>query len=120
MKSKGFTLIELLGVILLIALIGTISAIVITDLMETSHEKSWDITKKNVEKAAKSYVLEKNVNIEMGESVKITMNQLYEAGYITIPIINPINDEVIEIDSIEFIAEVYMGDNGKLSSSYIE
>ena len=59
-NNKGFTLIELLTTITILAVVLSITLFFGVNLIKNAREKSYEVTKNNVEKAAVAYLKENN------------------------------------------------------------
>ena len=110
MKKEGFTLIELLAVLIVLAAISAILIPMVSDMLEESEQKAYDQQIKEIEKAAKNWVLDnEKLLIEVDENVNISykncfvyLSDLKNLGYFeNDTTINPVNDENIEDTVIE-------------------
>ena len=79
MKNKGFTLIELLAVIVLIALIASISVPIIIIVINDSRVKSYDKQVEMIKDAAERYV---NENALEFNGNQVSVQTLKNAGYL--------------------------------------
>ncbi len=103
MNKKGFTLIELLMVIAIIAIISMILVPNVINMISINKQKSCESLKKNIISATKLYVNEnkydlgftcdKNIEIPISNTIKISISKLIEAGKIDGDIKNPINND---------------------------
>ena len=70
MNNKGFTLIELLGVIVILAVIMSVTAYSVINVLKNSKEKSYDILVDNIKISVQQYFEEcENSNILGGSSI---------------------------------------------------
>lgn len=100
MNNKGFTLIELITVIVVIAIIAVITFQIVTDRINSSKEKAYDIQVNNIEDAAKKYMLE-NSSIDKNHlnTICVTIKTLQEKGYLEQGnIINPMTSENFDVE----------------------
>ena len=74
MNNKGFTLIELLATIVLLVLVITVSTYAVTNVIDVSDKKNWDILVSNIESACEIYYQENGSNT-------ITVGELLNNGY---------------------------------------
>lgn len=95
MKNKGFTLAELLGVIIILAVIGLITTITITNSMKNSKEKLYNIQIDNIIVGAKTWASSNVFRLPEndGEYITITLGELKQSGFVEDDITNPISNE---------------------------
>lgn len=91
MNKKGFTLVELLAVIVLIAIIASITTVIIKNVLKDSKSELTNIQKKYIEEAAEQYYIRegmsKNINC-------VNVSELLEKHYFNAEEIkNPKNEE---------------------------
>lgn len=91
MNKKGFTLVELLAVIVLIAIIASITTVIIKNVLKDSKNELTDLQKKYIEDAAEQYYIRegmsKNVNC-------VNVSELLEKDYFnSVEIKNPKNED---------------------------
>lgn len=91
--EKGFTLIELLAVLIILAIISSISIVVVNKTMTNSKKNISDIQKSNIEDTAEIYYLKEGMN----ENVTcVNVSYLIENGYFDAKEIkNPENSEAM-------------------------
>lgn len=85
MKKKGFTLIELIVVIALLGLISAIVFPVITSTLNNSKQKAYETQKKQVIKSARQYFYENPLKLPKlvnGNTSSVSVEQLIKDGYI--------------------------------------
>ncbi len=78
--NKGFTLIELLAVIIVIAVILSISTIVMKNVLKDSKTELTEIQKKNIEDAAEQYYIREGMNKNV---TCVNVSELIEKEYFT-------------------------------------
>ncbi len=103
MKKKGFTIIELIAVILLLGIIAAISASSVINYVNQSREEAFLKMVNNIEYLSKLYISSNkdiipNINDE-GTETFITLQDLVNAGLIKEPIINPIDQSTIDLET---------------------
>ena len=87
MKNKGFTLVELLGVIVVLAIIGGIATLAITNYIGNSKEKVYRNYVANLKTTVEDYLIDdfaKNGNLlpNVDESIIFTLEELIDAKVI--------------------------------------
>lgn len=84
MNKKGFTLIELLSVIVILAVIMAIAVPRIYDNIKQSKNDALKITNKNILRAFKEYLLNKEVSLPIlnGAKIEVPLSDLVEKGYL--------------------------------------
>lgn len=107
MKEKGFTLVEMIGVLLVLAVILSVSVPSIINMLDKQAEKKYEDYKKTLFLASETYV-ERNRDItdgifnfldNTGDTACITLNTLIANGYIKSSLVDPKeNKKVTEID----------------------
>lgn len=80
-NNNGFTLIELLAVIVILSVIGSITAYVVLSSINNAKEKSYQVTINEIESSANSYVIENNV-FKNDNYICITIKELIDYGYL--------------------------------------
>ena len=105
MNKKGFTLIELIMVIVLIAILSLILIPNIFTLLNKSKISSCESLKKNIESAAKTYVINNKyeLNFSCNTPKDITLETLIIAGDLKVDssgqITNPLDDSIIALSN---------------------
>ncbi|MEI3529752.1 MAG: type II secretion system protein [Bacilli bacterium] len=103
--KKGFTLVELLAVLVILAIIATISFPIVSNVLEKSEKKAYDQQIKEFEKAAKNFETNNsNLLIQIDEndeiqniSCYISLDTLKAGGYLEDKeIINPMDDSSMD------------------------
>ena len=79
MKNSGFTLVELLAVLVILAIIVTMTAVAVSSILSSSENSVSDLQKKNVEEAAKVYYLKEGMNTD---ATCVSIQTLINKGYI--------------------------------------
>lgn len=91
-NTKGFTLIELTSVIVLIAIIAALTSIPITQLIKDSKKGLSDMQKRHIVLAAQNWGADNTSELPTYTSEnlekRITIEQLYNSGYIDTKIID--------------------------------
>lgn len=120
LNKKGFTLVELIATIVVLALVVSISAYAITNIINSAKEKNYELLIKNIKDASETYYQEckysNNSGITCDDTVKL--QDLVNYGYLKgngtkdnkMVIVNPKNN--IDIGECS-IAVKY--ENGKLT-----
>ncbi len=81
--KKGITLIELLAVIIILAIIGSISFITIGNIVKNSKINLYNENITKIKDTAEMYISNGNKGyIEEGQTVEITLDELIEDGYL--------------------------------------
>ena len=102
MNKKGFTLIE---VIMVIAIITILSLILIPNVMvliDKNKERSCEKMIDNIKSATKMYVNQNKYELGFdcsGTAKEITLQTLVDTGYLDGELVNPVNDEKINLES---------------------
>ena len=84
MKNRGFTLVELLGVIAILGIIGSITVMVVSNVINNGLDDTNKAQIKSIEKAAKNWA---NANMfslpkNNGEFTNIKVEKLQKEGYL--------------------------------------
>ena len=120
LNKKGFTLVELIATIVVLALVVSISAYAITNIINSAKEKNYELLIKNIKDASETYYQEckysNNSGITCDDTVKL--QDLVNYGYLKgngtkddkMEIVNPKNNKDIGECSIAVKYE-----NGKLT-----
>ena len=105
LNKKGFTLVELIATIVVLALVVSISAYAITNIINSAKEKNYELLIKNIIDASETYYQEckysNNSGITCDDTVKL--QDLVNYGYLKgngtkddkMEIVNPKNNEYI-------------------------
>ncbi len=92
MKRNGFTLIELIGVLTLLALIALIALPNVDSVIKKSKKNSLNAVKKTLETSTRSWITDnKDLFINSGDVITITLRDLKEAGLVDFDIKNPVS-----------------------------
>ena len=91
MSNKGFTLIELLVTIMLLAIVMSIGAYSIVNVINASKDKNYDLLIKNIKNASETYYEECkyanndriSCNIAADGTITTTLGNLVKYGYLT-------------------------------------
>ncbi len=106
MNKKGFTLIELLTIIILLAVIATLSFKIVTTSINEAKERSYNTLIARFKVATKKYLLEQDVDPEMTNQLCISLKELQNKGYLeTKPIKNPKTGEKFNLDNVGMSAK---------------
>jgi type IV pilus assembly protein PilA len=95
MMKRGFTIVELLAVIIVLGIILVIALPKVIDSMDKAFDKSYEISIKNIEKAAELYVTENPFEFTNGDSFTIYLDDLCYYGNLDCPVYNPDTEEEI-------------------------
>ena len=94
MNKKGFTLVELIGVIVLISLLTVLATAPINNIIKNSKKDLNESQKKQIILSAQNWAIDNKDKLPMRgkntESIKVTIEQLYNEGYL--------DNEVIDLD----------------------
>ena len=120
LNKKGFTLVELIATIVVLALVVSISAYAITNIINSAKEKNYELLIKNIKDASETYYQEckysNNSGITCDDTVKLQdlVNYGYlkgnGTGYNKMVIVNPKDNKNIGACSI-----AVKNENGKLT-----
>ena len=102
MNRKGFTLIEVIMVIAIIAILSIILAPNVMVLINKNNERSCEKMIDNIKSATKMYVNQNKYELGFdcsGTAKEITLKTLVDAGYLGGELVNPVNDEKINLES---------------------
>lgn len=81
LNKKGFTLVELIATIVVLALVVSISAYAITNIINSAKEKNYELLIKNIKDASETYYQEcKYSDITCNDTV--TLQELVNYGYL--------------------------------------
>ena len=84
LNKKGFTLVELIATIVVLALVVSISAYAITNIINSAKEKNYKLLIKNIKDASETYYQEckysNNTGIKCKDTVKL--QELVNYGYL--------------------------------------
>lgn len=118
-NNKGFTLVELIAVLSILAIILAIAIPYGLRTQNEQNEKMYNIEVEEIKSAAKGYVTE-NINSlnlnEPGDSVNITLEMLYNEGFIQGIMVDPRNNKPIDEG---FTVTATLDSNNKINYSYI-
>lgn len=120
LNKKGFTLVELIATIVVLALVVSISAYAITNIINSAKEKNYELLIKNIKDASETYYQECKYSNNSGITCNdtVTLQELVNYGYLKgngtednkMEIINPKDNKNIGACSIAVKYE-----NGKLT-----
>ena len=113
-NNKGFTLIELLAAVTILSVISSIAIYLSVNTIKTAREKSYEVTKANIEHNASIYITESKSQLYYSpdetdaskEYQCVTVNDLIDMGYLSHKVISsPVsNDKKVEKnDSIKIV-----------------
>lgn len=101
MNKKGFTLIEVLAVVVLLGFIALIALPTVREMMEKSKQKLYNEQIILIENGLKNWA---SANIfllpEKNETIKLSLGQLKQAGYLELKITNPKNNKCISNETL--------------------
>lgn len=88
--KKGFTLVELLAVLVILAVIATISFPIVSNILENSEEKAYEQQIAEIKKAAKNFETENNnllIEVDENDNVQniscyVRLDVLKNGGYL--------------------------------------
>lgn len=127
LNKKGFTLVELIATIVVLALVVSISAYAITNIINSAKEKNYELLIKNIKDASETYYQECKYSNNSGiicnynetlQEYTVTLQELVNYGYLKgngtkdnkMEIINPKDNKNIGACSI-----AVKNENGKLT-----
>lgn len=103
MDKKGFTLIELIGVIVLIAILTVLATAPINNIIKKSKKELNEDQKKQIILATQNWAIDNKDKLptrgKNTESIKITIEQLYNEGYLDNEVIDLNKDSKMSICS---------------------
>ena len=82
MNKKGFTLIELLAVFAVLAILLTIVAISVTNIISSSKDTLHAEQAKQIENATRMWYLESDIDLIDGQSCMISVSDIIDKGYV--------------------------------------
>lgn len=91
MQKKGFTIVELLGVIVVLGLLATVIYPIVNKSINRSKDDLYNTQIETIESGARSWGAEhiKDLPKTEGATVKVTLTQLQEGGYVAEDLQNP-------------------------------
>ncbi len=93
--KKAFTLIELLAVLVIIALLATITFVAVNSILKNARENTLEEQITKIEQAAQTY-LNENIYLYSENTIQVEIQTLKEEGYIkNEDLKNPVNNEVM-------------------------
>lgn len=107
LNKKGFTLVELIATIVVLALVVSISAYAITNIINSAKEKNYELLIKNIKDASETYYQECKYKYSNNSGItcndNVTLQDLVNYGYLKgngtkddkMEIVNPKNNEYI-------------------------
>ena len=122
LNKKGFTLVELIATIVVLALVVSISAYAITNIINSAKEKNYELLIKNIKDASETYYQECKYKYSNNSGItcndNVTLQELVNYGYLKgngtkdnkMEIINPKDNKNIGACSI-----AVKNENGKLT-----
>lgn len=115
MRNKGLTLIELLAVLIVIAILGTITFVSVLSKIEDTNKKSEKLLISSIENSAELYILENRYNYSEG-TFTITVQNLIDAEYLRKDNLkNPLTKENIDTSTL---INITIEKNNKLTVTY--
>lgn len=86
LNKKGFTLVELIATIVVLALVVSISAYAITNIINSAKEKNYKLLIKNIKDASETYYQEckylNNSGIKCDDTYTVKLQELVNYGYL--------------------------------------
>ena len=84
LNKKGFTLVELIATIVVLALVVSISAYAITNIINSAKEKNYELLIKNIKDASETYYQECKYSNNSGITCNdnVTLQDLVNYGYL--------------------------------------
>lgn len=86
LNKKGFTLVELIATIVVLALVVSISAYAITNIINSAKEKNYDLLIKNIKDASETYYQECKYKYSNNSGItcndNVTLQDLVNYGYL--------------------------------------
>lgn len=93
--NKGFTLVELLAVLVIMAIVFSLTVVNIVKVLDESAIEQYNLSSIMVEDAAREYIISitpTELNI-VGGTYCVTLQVLYDRGLIDLPLKNPMTNE---------------------------
>lgn len=113
---KGFTLVELIAVILILAVIVSISVPKLIETYELSKQKAHDTTVKEIIDASKFYLTEYRSNYKNQDTFELSLSLLCTEKYLDCPIYDPITeDEMVGVVSVTRVDGIFEYEYNELS-----
>lgn len=98
---KGFTLIELLGVIIIISLLLLIIVPIVTSNIKEGKDTALQTQEENVLIAGRNWASDNKDRLPLndGDSIKVTLKELLEGGYIESGLVNPKTGDSLDYEN---------------------
>lgn len=102
--KKGFTLVEVLGVLVILAIILTVTIPVVINNVNNTKEKVWLQTIEHIKEGTKLYLIEykddfPDLNV-INSTINIPLSQITDNGYMKTPINNPVLNQNVSEETI--------------------
>ena len=121
MNKKGFTLIELSGVIVLIAILTALATIPINSIIKNAKKDLNESQKKQIILSAQNWAIDnKDMLPKRGgntENVKVTIEQLYNNGYLDNEVVDLNNNN--KVSKCSYVNVALVDENKNSGNVYI-
>lgn len=85
LNNRGFTLVELLAVIVILGIMGAAASGAVTIYLSKTRNQAMETIASSAYDGAVMHLMENNIMLNKGESVQVTISQLYTDGRIERP-----------------------------------
>lgn len=120
MNKKGFTLIELTGVIVLVAILSALATIPINNIIKNAKKDLNESQKKQIVLMAQNWAVDNRSSLPKRggntNSLNVTIEQLYNEGYLEDEIVNLITDE--KISKCSYVSISLIDENKNSGNAY--
>lgn len=102
--KKGFTLVEVLGVLVILAIILTITVPIVINNVNNTKEKVWQQTVEHIEEGTNLYLREykkdfPELNV-VDSIITVSLSEIIDNGFIKSPIVNPVLNQNVSEETI--------------------
>lgn len=102
--KKGFTLVEVLGVLVILAIILTITVPIVINNVNNTKEKVWQQTVEHIKEGTILYLKEykkdfPELNV-VDSIITVSLSEIIDNGFIKSPIVNPVLNQNVSEETI--------------------
>ncbi len=102
--KKGFTLVEVLGVLVILAIILTITVPIVINNVNNTKEKVWQQTVEHIKEGTNLYLREykkdfPELNV-VDSIITVSLSEIIDNGFIKSPIVNPVLNQNVSEETI--------------------